>query len=86
MSVNPYVLIGVPRRLPEPLPRHVEGFSRPQHPSGRPIRRERTVGRRRWNIPDDEPQTPRLQKKQGKDAMGFVHDFPVDDFTYGQET
>jgi hypothetical protein len=44
---------------------------RPEHPSKRPIRRERTCGRGYWNTPNVGPQTPRLQQPQPKDAIGF---------------
>ena len=52
---------------------------RPRHPSGRPIRAPKKVDRRKWNIPDDEYQTPRLQKGKLKEAIGFVHSFPRDE-------
>lgn len=52
--------------------------NRPQHPSGRPKRERRVVGRTIWRVPDDEYVTPRLKKSETKDAIGFVHKFDED--------
>lgn len=45
------------------------------HPSGRPIRRDHSVGRPMWRIPDDGPNLPKLKRGELKPAIGFVHDF-----------
>lgn len=42
------------------------------HPSGRPIRKDRTVGKPLWRIPDKGPVIPRLQPDYGRvSAIGF---------------
>ena len=44
-----------------------------QHPSGKPIRNERVVGRPVWRIPDKGPVTPRLQAPtETINAVGFT--------------
>lgn len=44
-----------------------------RHPSGRPVRNERVVGRPIWRVPDKGPITPRLQEPQGNlSAVGFL--------------
>lgn len=44
----------------------------PKHPSGRPVRSERRVGRGYWNVPGKGMVLPRLQDNHGKlDAIGF---------------
>lgn len=48
---------------------------RPQHPSGKPKRERKVVGRSVWRVPEDGYVTPRLRKSETKDAIGFVHRF-----------
>lgn len=44
-----------------------------QHPSGKPIRQERVIGRPVWRIPDKGAVTPRLQDDQSNlSAVGFM--------------
>jgi hypothetical protein len=47
-------------------------MSHMKHPSGRPIRRERTIGRPMWRIPDRGCVTPRLQDLPLAHPVGFV--------------
>jgi hypothetical protein len=44
---------------------------KPQHPSGRPHRRDKYVKLGLQRPPRDEPLTPRLQKRGLADAIGF---------------
>lgn len=46
---------------------------RPRHPSKRPIRAQKPVGRGYYNTPLSGPVTPRLQQPVLKDAIGFYH-------------
>lgn len=48
---------------------------RPSHPSGKPIRRDRVVGRPIWRIPDRGSVIPRLQTEPRTEAIGFVTEF-----------
>ena len=48
---------------------------RPQHPSGKPRRERKIVGRPVWRVPEDGYVTPRLRKAEGAQAIGFVHRF-----------
>jgi hypothetical protein len=46
---------------------------RPQHPSGRPVRKEaKPVGSGRWNIPNKGSVLPRLQEQSKVSAIGFI--------------
>jgi hypothetical protein len=49
------------------------------HPSGRPIHRERTTELRIMRIPDDEPLTPRLRRRSTVEAIGFTTRLSRDD-------
>jgi hypothetical protein len=51
---------------------------RPEHPSGKPKRERKVVGRSIWRVPEDGYVTPRLRKQDTKDAIGFVHRFDED--------
>jgi hypothetical protein len=51
-----------------------------KHPSGRPIRDERIIGRSIWRVPDKGYVTPRLQdEKSNITAIGFVADLTSKD-------
>jgi hypothetical protein len=56
---------------------------RPQHPSGRPIRRPHVGVSSIWRIPGSGPVTPGLQREEPTNAIGFMADlvrpFPQDD-------
>ena len=43
----------------------------PPHPSGRPLRQNRTVGRPFYRTPDTEYVTPRLNQPQLAHPIGF---------------
>jgi hypothetical protein len=47
-------------------------MQRKPHPSGRPLRNEREVGRPIWRVPDDGYVTPRLRLKTYESAIGFT--------------
>lgn len=51
---------------------------RPQHPSGRPIRRDEFKRPPYPRVPCDEPLTPRLRQPWPLDAIGFVHSFDAE--------
>jgi len=60
-----------------------------KHPSGRPIHKDRTVGKRYWNLPNDGPLNPRLRDKSGfTQAGGFtanlVRDYEDEDYEDGK--
>lgn len=43
------------------------------HPSGKPIHRQRVVGKTVWRVPDKGPVTPRLQDdRSNTSAIGFT--------------
>ena len=46
-----------------------------KHPSGRPIRIDRAIGRPIWRIPDSEFATPRLNRRESIQATGFTHSY-----------
>lgn len=51
-----------------------------QHPSGKPIRNERIVGRPMWRIPDKGPVIPRLQTPtETINAVGFTAKLTADE-------
>lgn len=43
-----------------------------KHPSGRPIQRRVVIGRPLYRTPRSEYETPRLNQRATKDAIGFV--------------
>jgi hypothetical protein len=50
------------------------------HPSGRPVKDERVVGRQIWRIPDKGAVIPRLQdEKSSVSAIGFTAQIVADD-------
>lgn len=53
---------------------------RPQHPSGRPIRRPRYVNLPIRRVPFDGPLTPGLRTDFNTTAIGFHVDQPEDGF------
>ena len=54
-------------------------LERKPHPSGRPIKNNRVVGRPIWRVPDDGYVTPRLREDRNVTAIGFVHKFDGDE-------
>lgn len=48
---------------------------RPQHPSGKPVRNKRVVGKSWTNIPATEPLTPGLRVSVKTEAIGFTVPF-----------
>ena len=51
-----------------------------KHPSGRPIRNQRVVGKTIWRIPDKGSVIPRLQDdKKDVHAIGFTAQLVCDD-------
>ncbi len=50
-----------------------------KHPSGRPLRQTVWGTETRPRIPRDDYLNPNLRRREHKDAIGFVHQWPWED-------